>query len=714
MTHSSFQSPRIAQTLCSLLLVLSHSACSDDAPGAESDALSGTDAMVDGSDSATDGGSAIDSDPDTVITDATRDTDGAGDAGDADGTDGTVDTDEVDEADGTDQAEVLPDVALPECDAPSDTGFVMRELLAGERPGTANIRRDDSSGTMSLLVAEARAGHITRVTGCDPECAIETIEGDLVRPVRSHVVDLDGDGSRDVLVADIGILPPSTELVGRVVLLAGDEVGGYAPRVLLDDVGRVACAEAANLDSDDDLDVLVCEFGDLEGSLTWLEQGDDGEFTAHQLDARPGTIHAFAEDVDGDDDTDIVAVISQTSEVVMLYRNTPTGFSPETLFSAGDPYYGMSGIELVDLDGDDDIDVLVTNGDTLDRDLPAEIDPWSLHGVAWLENDGHGNFTHRDIARFFGAYSARAADLDGDADLDVVISALQPSFLLADAPRMRLAWFENDGDEAFTRHDIACEPVGMVSIELADVDADGDPDIFGGSIGQGEGPESRLVLWENRLPSAPRTCGEATTALAREIYDGIARACTAVVRLDFETHDPLGYQLLCARYAFTDEADARIIAEADTGFGEGGTRISPEVTEDNWIFYESPGDLGGVGAVSRDTGLSTFGGSIVWDGAGEITYPTAWRDPAELGVACDGIGSVPYFTAYDLRNGSTLEDDAGADAAIAYIDQTAIPEAFFTGGYLFGSVVMLYPRSVGAFDPSTAEWIVLVNGGWLE
>ncbi len=30
------------------------------------------------------------------------------------------------------------------------------------------------------------------------------------------------------------------------------------------------------------------------------------------------------------------------------------------------------------------------------------------------------------------------------------------------------------------------------------------------------------------------------------------------------------------------------------------------------------------------------------------------------------------------------------------------------------SVVLRYPRTVGAFDPNSAEWVVLVSGGWLE
>jgi len=31
---------------------------------------------------------------------------------------------------------------------------------------------------------------------------------------------------------------------------------------------------------------------------------------------------------------------------------------------------------------------------------------------------------------------------------------------------------------------------------------------------------------------------------------------------------------------------------------------------------------------------------------------------------------------------------------------------------LFDTVVLLYPRSVGAFNPLTAEWIMILNARW--
>jgi hypothetical protein len=51
-----------------------------------------------------------------------------------------------------------------------------------------------------------------------------------------------------------------------------------------------------------------------------------------------------------------------------------------------------------------------------------------------------------------------------------------------------------------------------------------------------------------------------------------------------------------------------------------------------------------------------------------------------------------------------------------YQTRAVLGFALFCGNYhyLFDAVVLLYPRTTGAFDPATAEWIALLQGGWLE
>ncbi|HVI01694.1 MAG TPA: hypothetical protein VM869_23420, partial [Enhygromyxa sp.] len=94
----------------------------------------------------------------------------------------------------------------------------------------------------------------------------------------------------------------------------------------------------------------------------------------------------------------------------------------------------------------------------------------------------------------------------------------------------------------------------------------------------------------------------------------------------------------------------------------------------------------GVTAVSNHLVVRTFEGTIVWDGAGEISYPSEWTTPLDWGFDCEA--AVPEAQSYDL----IVEPGAAIDA----IELEA---------------VLAYPRSVGAFDPSSAEYVVLLEAG---
>ncbi len=136
--------------------------------------------------------------------------------------------------------------------------------------------------------------------------------------------------------------------------------------------------------------------------------------------------------------------------------------------------FGFTSMKLVDLDGDQDIDVLMTNGDALD----LQPDPKPYHGVQWLENKGNFQFDYHDIGRFYGAAEAEAGDLDNDGDMDIVASSWNNYW--QDNKRQGLIWYENTGGEKFVRHNIASQPQQIVSLELKDITGDGFLDIIGG------------------------------------------------------------------------------------------------------------------------------------------------------------------------------------------------------------------------------------------
>ncbi|MFO0587080.1 MAG: hypothetical protein U0441_06070 [Polyangiaceae bacterium] len=207
-------------------------------------------------------------------------------------------------------------------------------------------------------------------------------------------------------------------------------------------------------------------------------------------------------------------------------------------------------------------------------------------------------------------------------------------------------------------------------------------------------------------------CVAAADAIAK-MTGGAGSACTSIVRLDYQTWTIKGWQMVCGGYAAVTEAQARATSQTDTGFGQNGQLLSGANPMDELVFYESPGDFGGVGVVSADTGLTVFGGGIVWSGTGQMTYPKTWLPPETLGAGCVPAAAPPGTRGWDLSGGMVMPVQ-DQQAAMDVVWGTALPDGLLKGGYLFDAVVLLYPPTVGVLDPTKAEWIVLLNSGWLE
>ena len=186
---------------------------------------------------------------------------------------------------------------------------------------------------------------------------------------------------------------------------------------------------------------------------------------------------AFAADIDGDGDKDIISS-SRTGNFHIAWFENLDGlgnFGPPNIIET-DLFDQSYSIYSVDLDNDGDFDVITT--------------AFSLDKVIWYENlDGQGSFSSRKNVsnNADGAFSAIAADLDGDGDNDVV-SASDGS---------GLAWFENlDGMGTFSATKIIDNNIdNSRSVVAADMDGDGDLDI----VGNGIAPNTVRIFWYENL-----------------------------------------------------------------------------------------------------------------------------------------------------------------------------------------------------------------------
>lgn len=320
-------------------------------------------------------------------------------------------------------------------------------------------------------------------------------------PAHAEVVDLDGDKYPDILVANLGSFPPTDSRVGSVLWLRGKENEQFEPITLLRGIGRVADVQAADFNGDGKLDLIVACFGwNNVGEVYYLENQtkdwNKPSFVSHQLDDHHGAIHVPIADLNGDGKPDFVALFAQENEFIVAFLNKGDGtFDKQTLYKAPHPGYGSSGIQLVDLDKDGDLDILYTNGDTLDE--PYLLKPY--HGVQWLENKGNLHFEHHWLEPMYGVHRAVAADLDKDGDLDIVAVSFLPPDLFSQRETMKLdsmLVLEQTAPGVFARHSPEKVSCDHTTCAIGDVFNTGRLDVvtsYFGPLAQ----KNSVTIWRN-------------------------------------------------------------------------------------------------------------------------------------------------------------------------------------------------------------------------
>ncbi len=161
--------------------------------------------------------------------------------------------------------------------------------------------------------------------------------------------------------------------------------------------------------------------------------------------------------------------------------------------------FGLTGIQLVDLDRDGNIDILFTNGDSFDDQYAKP-----SHGVQWLENLGGQQFAYRRLTDLPGAHAAQAGDFDGDGNLDVIaVSWLHDQLYPVNAlpePTASIVYLEQTSPGVFERHTLEAGFPHHATLEVADFDNDGHLDFAVGWMLPRNWPGSPhgITVWWNQ------------------------------------------------------------------------------------------------------------------------------------------------------------------------------------------------------------------------
>ncbi|MEM9918350.1 MAG: T9SS type A sorting domain-containing protein [Bacteroidota bacterium] len=267
-------------------------------------------------------------------------------------------------------------------------------------------------------------------------------------------VDIDGDGRLDILSCATAI--------DKVSWFQNLGDGRFSSeRLVTDSLNAPTALFATDLDGDNDMDVIASS-GDPK--VVWYENDGSGVFGEEQVlpNGENITLSVYAADLDGDGDEDIISSLFWDDQLIWYENDGTGGFSSEKLIFDG--VDALRDIYAADMDGDGDIDILTA----------SSVDDL----IRWYENDGNANFEAKTVnTSLRDPQTVLAADLDEDGDLDI---------LSASVNSRDIAWFENSGDGRFaSKKRISDEVRAVYAIHAADVDNDGDQDVLAGSVSDG-------------------------------------------------------------------------------------------------------------------------------------------------------------------------------------------------------------------------------------
>jgi len=299
------------------------------------------------------------------------------------------------------------------------------------------------------------------------------------------IADLDGDGALDVYLPQVGADQLYLQEEGTLVDMSATNL----PEGLDE---QSTAATAADIDGDGDLDLLIAT---SEGENRLLLNDGSGSFTDGTAAAGLGeqgwpTSSIVPGDIDGDGDLDLFAATWRGCMDPWIPENAYAD-TPQVLFeNQGDgtfvdvsdrlpaELFEMSLVRLatfldVDLDGDVDL--------YLDSDVMPTQEA-CLEGNRLLVNDGTGHFSEADDetganVRIAGM-GLGVGDLNGDGYPELAMSSLaEVVFLETDAA---LSWYDSSLVRGLAVDAEAEARWSGWGTELADVDNDGDLDIYMG------------------------------------------------------------------------------------------------------------------------------------------------------------------------------------------------------------------------------------------